>query len=331
MNPTEIRLALLDHGYKPVFLNGKNPNVMGKGWPERCRQITREQIIQWARQPGPLSIVKNTGVLACNTPCLDIDIKYEPAAIACEELVRERLDDGSPVLVRIGNPPKRAIPFQANIPFKKIKAELIAPDGSDGQGIEFLGDGQQFAAFGFHPDTGQPYRWPRGSILKWPRTALPAINEDQARELVKDLADLLTRDFSYRCKTEQKPLRSGLDAKDLSNADAIAKWRGHLTGFADHDSTCSLIMKLLAAGMNPGAAHNLVRAGIEQAETSDAARRARRIKELPGMIEGAIGKAREQRRLAALIPESDLNEMLVILAKGGARHELLVQIAGLLP
>ena len=60
------------------------------------------------------------------------------------------------VLLRIGLPPKRAIPLRTNAPFKKIVVALIAPNSKPGdkpQKIEVLGDGQQIAVAGIHPDT----------------------------------------------------------------------------------------------------------------------------------------------------------------------------------
>src|SRR5262249_15613718 len=73
----------------------------------------------------------NTGVLTRLAPTLDIDILNPEAAKAVEELVRERFEERGFVLVRIGKAPKRAIPFRTDTPFKKIVANLIAPDGSE--------------------------------------------------------------------------------------------------------------------------------------------------------------------------------------------------------
>ena len=93
-------------------------------------------------------------------PTIDIDIYNPEAAKAAEALVRERFERSGKVLVRVGNAPKCAIPFRTDKPFKKITANLIAPEGDPttpyrmrGQKIELLGDGQQVVAFGIHPDT----------------------------------------------------------------------------------------------------------------------------------------------------------------------------------
>jgi len=85
----------------------------------------------------------NTGVLTRNVPTLDLDILNEEAVRACEDLVRSRCEEAGPILVRIGNPPKRAILFRTDEPFDKIAVNLIAPNGSEGQKIELLSNGQQ--------------------------------------------------------------------------------------------------------------------------------------------------------------------------------------------
>ena len=54
------------------------------------------------------------------------------------------------ILIRIGNAPKRAIPFQTAKPFKKIAVDLVAPNGDTSQKIELMCDGQQVVVDG-HP------------------------------------------------------------------------------------------------------------------------------------------------------------------------------------
>ena len=65
--------------------------------------------------------------------------------------MRERFEERGCILPRIGKPPKRAIPFRTADPFAKITANLIAADGSTGEKIEFLCDGQQVVVAGIHP------------------------------------------------------------------------------------------------------------------------------------------------------------------------------------
>ena len=121
----------------------------------------------------------NTGILCCFTPTLDIDILDADAAAAVEALVRERFEDGGHVLIRVGLPPKRAIPFRTQEPFKKITVPLIAPNGDTNQKLEFLGDGQQVVVDGIHPDIGKPYAWFGKSLLDVAHEELPYIRASE--------------------------------------------------------------------------------------------------------------------------------------------------------
>jgi hypothetical protein len=128
---TGRRLMLRHAGFAAIPANGKAP-VMN-GWQHKL-EITVGEIKHWERE---FPQATNTGMLTRDTPTLDIDILDKAAAVAVEQLARQRFN--SPLL-RIGRPPKRAILFRTDAPFPKIKVNLIAPDGSMGQKLEFLGD-----------------------------------------------------------------------------------------------------------------------------------------------------------------------------------------------
>jgi hypothetical protein len=68
------------------------------------------------------------------------------AARLVEGIARRHLGGKGEILIRIGSPPKRAIPLRTNAPFKKIVVALASPNSKPGdkpQKIEVLGDGQQ--------------------------------------------------------------------------------------------------------------------------------------------------------------------------------------------
>ena len=119
-----------------------------------------------------------------------------------EALARDRYEEHGVFPVRIGNAPKRAIPFKTDVPFPKINAILIAPNGSE-QKIEFLCDGQQAVVHGIHPDTHAPYRWGGGELSDVKRDDLPAIDAAAAQELVNDIIELLVVEHGYRRKEEK--------------------------------------------------------------------------------------------------------------------------------
>jgi hypothetical protein len=158
---TQHRLALRTADFDPVPLHGKECHLLG--WPTKSN-ASETEITSWQS----LAASRNTGILCKHTPALDIDITNPDAADAVEALIRLRVS--GEVLVRTGLPPKRLIPFRTDKPFTKITAKLIAADGSI-QKLEFLGDGQQFVAFGLHP-SGRAYSWRGGEPGQVPRSVL---------------------------------------------------------------------------------------------------------------------------------------------------------------
>jgi hypothetical protein len=130
--PTELRLRLKATGYSPVPLNGKRP-AMDK-WQTKV-DANVDEIRLWERL-YPYST--NTGIITKFCPALDIDILNEPAAIAAEELARDKYEELGYFPMRIGLPPKRAFLFRTDEPFKKISVILIPPNSAKDEKIEFL-------------------------------------------------------------------------------------------------------------------------------------------------------------------------------------------------
>jgi hypothetical protein len=185
---TEHRLALRTADFDPLPDDGKECHLIG--WPTKTN-INDTEIRSWKSLPAS----RNTGILCKFTPAFDVDIINADAADAVEELIRQQLSIQP--LIRTGLPPKRLIPFRTDKPFTKITAKLIAADGTS-QKLEWLGDGQQFVAFGIHPDTKQPYTWRGGEPGSVKRCDLPEIDEQSARSLIDAAADLLVARFGYR-------------------------------------------------------------------------------------------------------------------------------------
>jgi hypothetical protein len=275
-SPAEVRLTLRQTGYCPLPLIGKRPIL--EDWQKR-HDVTAHEIELWSRS---YSAAINTGLLTRTTPTLDIDILDAGAVDAVVELVKERFEEYGPILTRVGRAPKAAIPFRTDQPFPKIKVELIAPDGSSGQKIEFLADGQQFVCFGVHPDTRRPYEWTTDAPGQIPRDELPYIHEEQAHAMVGEAVALLCRDFGYRRADQAKT-----KTKKAGSGDEPTDWA---IDFADHDATAALSMKLLKSGMRDGATVNFLRAGVSGLANVDEDRRARRLTEIPGMV--ASGRAK---------------------------------------
>ena len=155
LNPLQAaqatRLKLREAGLSPIPVNGKRPLI--KGW-QNLAGATVEDIAAWTQISDHL----NTGALTARMPCVDIDILDADAADACEQLLCDRFGDTGSVIVRVGRPPKRAVPFQTAKPYDKISVSLVVPNGDTSQKIELLCDGQQVVVAGIHPDTQRPVR-----------------------------------------------------------------------------------------------------------------------------------------------------------------------------
>jgi hypothetical protein len=198
----EVRQALVDRGFTPIPVNGKIPPF--KSW-QKVNNVSRQMLETWARN-WPRAT--NTGILTRVTPTIDIDILNELAAIAAEGLARERFEERGYFLVRIGKPPKRAIPFRTSQPFAKLTTNFIVPAGAEAEKLEFLCDGQQFVAHGIHPGTKKPYGWFGGDPTTIAYDDLPYISAEEAEQLQRDITALLGRDFGY-VDAGGRPARKG--------------------------------------------------------------------------------------------------------------------------
>jgi hypothetical protein len=193
MSATDIRVQMLRNGFSPVPLAGKRCYL--KDWDTKTGASATE-IGSWASVRPDWT---NTGALTRLMPTLDLDILNQEAACIAEDIVRRRYEGHGLILVRIGRPPKRAVPFRTDEPFKKIVVVLTGPNGGE-EKAEFLGDGQQLAVAGVHPDTGEPYRWHGGELWQTARNELPYVREMEARAVIDEIVGMLVSEFGYRRK-----------------------------------------------------------------------------------------------------------------------------------
>ena len=231
-------------------------------------------------------------------PCVDIDILDADAADACEQLLRDRFGDTGSVIVRVGRPPKRAVPFQTAKPYDKISVSLIAPNGDTSQKIELLCDGQQVVVAGIHPDTQRPYAWHGGVLGDIKRTDLPHLNEAEAKMLVRDLVELLVAEHGYKLA----PTRPAKAAN--GNGHGIAA--GHdlhmpqddwgyligsiLAGNDLHASLRDLAAKLIGGGTKPPVAVNFTRGLMAQSQAPRDERYYDRLHDIPRLVASAEQK-----------------------------------------
>ena len=171
----QLGAKLVDGGFPilPIQPGTKKPGVYRRGawrdypaWSRHCeRDTTDNEIDVWGDWPEA-----GIGIAAGRVIGIDIDVLADPhLAKNIEVLAREMLGDSQ--ALRIGRAPKRLLVYRADQPFRGFK---LPP-------IEILGLGQQFIAYGIHPDTGQPYDWPLETLAEMVIDDLPTITEAQAR------------------------------------------------------------------------------------------------------------------------------------------------------
>ena len=286
INPqTELRQLLRRAGYAPLPLYGKRPTF--EDWPNRT-SVSAEEIAQWEIS-WPDS--RNTGILTRNCPACDIDIMVEPAAVAVEELARDRFAERGYFMVRTGQAPKRAILFRTDEPFKKIATPaLIAPDGSTDQKVEFLADGQQLVVFGRHPKTGKYYSWNGGEPGNIRLEDLPHISADVAHQFVADATQLLITEHGFKLAKE-KTTSNGLDPE---GARPPADWDeligNILAGASLHDSQRDLAASCVAKGYNDADTANLLRALMRKSAAARDDRWLERYNDIGALVRSAREK-----------------------------------------
>jgi putative DNA primase/helicase len=176
---TSVRLRLHREGYAPIPLIGKVPNDVG-GW--QGLEITEDVIRGWEdKYPNHT----NTGIRTRGCPVIDIDILNPEGVDVAVNLARSMFADKGVLLFRTGRAPKVATLFRTSKPFKKTAHKYRAPDGTPHQ-IEILGDGQQMAAFGIHPDTKRPFAWEPYDPTVVGRHELPELTEELAKEFLNE-------------------------------------------------------------------------------------------------------------------------------------------------
>jgi hypothetical protein len=195
---TAQRKSLLAAGYTPIPVNGKAPIL-----PEWQKQRpTTEDVDKWAqRYPSAF----NTGIVTRTTPTVDIDVYDDVMVEELRSSLWSVVGENGHAMVRIGQAPKCAIPFQTDQPFPKVTTPIFtSPDGRKHH-VEVLGDGQQVVVFGKHPDTGGDYTWQLGEPGQVPRDALPYLSAALAAEYIAKCSDCMRRHGWIEHKNKAAP------------------------------------------------------------------------------------------------------------------------------
>lgn len=158
MSAIGLELVPIPPGYKyPKGFNDwrkRDFSYLADNWPDTC----------------------GIGIRTGSILGMDIDVYHDDGVT----LLLDYLKTSYPNIVgRIGQAPKILIPFLCD----DIESKLTSTKWADEHGvinqIEILAKGQQFVAYGIHPDTKKPYTW-TGDFLQY---ALPEISLDEIHEL----------------------------------------------------------------------------------------------------------------------------------------------------
>ncbi len=219
---TALRHALRRNGYRPVPISGAHMPIKAagkrplmRGWETVCATADDAEIERWLTKWPDCT---NTGLLCGGIVGIDIDVPLPEPAAAIERLARDTLGDTP--LKRVGRAPKLLLVMRADQPFDKIQTpELLLPDGMALR-VEILATGQQFVAFGIHPDTRADYHWPDRSPLEVAAADLPVVTAEQCAAFVAQ-AEHALRALGTRTRAEIKGAeRAGRKAAGLPAATA---------------------------------------------------------------------------------------------------------------
>lgn len=221
-----LRHGLIDKGYTPVPVEGKSPQAT-KGWqklkPDH-RQV--DGLIRHAPK------ATSTGILTGTVVAIDIDVLDVGTAARLSAMVRA-LPDGDRALCRVGKAPKALFLFRTDAPRRK-RATAEYRIGDAKCQVEVLGTGQQFVAFGTHPDTGLAYAWEGASPLDIALADLPLIDSATVDAFLADAEAMLAEAGEPVKQAKTKPAqpqpRAGsvwenVNAAALQNLDA---WVPHV-------------------------------------------------------------------------------------------------------
>lgn len=235
----ELGMVLFGNGYTtiPIYAHdsdnkgaGKRP--IGKDWEKTVN--SKEQIAGWAKRHATNGI----GILTKNTPAVDIDIYDKEASDYMASWVEANIGFAP---CRIGREPKKLFLFRTDEPFTKVKSAVWEDDFGELHAVEVLADGQQFVAYGIHPETKKDYYWvghdnPTNNIAD---LDLEEITLDQAREIANEF-DRYAAERGWLLK--RRPI-NGSDAIDVADDDDwasmadIQKWDG------SYDDLRDIVMK----------------------------------------------------------------------------------------
>lgn len=132
------------------------------------------------------------GVLTRWFPAADLDVRD---ARIVKKLIEWCEKNIGPTVQRVGYAPKVLLVYRTDEPFSKIASNKYVDFLGLEHKVEILGNGQQFVAYAFHPDTGKPYEWGERGLADTVPSDLPVITLDQAKALIAYFESIVPDDW----------------------------------------------------------------------------------------------------------------------------------------
>ena len=167
---------LIDNGYYivPITKGQKRPAV--SKWQDlRIKDVS--EIKPYTDKGCGIGILTGVG----EYPVCGVDIDSMDEGLVKAFVGRYFAD----ALIRVGKPPKSLMLFRTDKPYSKMVSGKFEDAEGDVHRLELLGSGQQFVAYGVHPDTKKKYVWGGLGPANISVENLPILEEKDLHEMLE--------------------------------------------------------------------------------------------------------------------------------------------------
>lgn len=225
------RLADLGYWPVPIPLGCKGPTQ--PGWQNSRHDATTI--------PAAFHGAGLVGILHTNVLALDIDVYDKDLAEAITAEAKRRFPSA---LERIGQAPKSALFFRMEgAGFKVASTARHEHNGLSGQ-VEVRSCTRQIVAYGVHPETGHPYRWPDRELWATPWAELPEAKREDIEQFRDWCEDRLRK---WAGVSDQKVIDMGLYHKQgdtRPSPQTIKEALQHIPASCGYDEWLEALMAL---------------------------------------------------------------------------------------
>ena len=174
---------LIDNGYYivPITKGQKRPAV--SKWQD-LRISSVDEIKPYTDKGCGIGILTGVGehpVCGVDIDSMDEGLVEEFTSICFQDL---------PIPLRIGKRPKCLAVFRTGKSYPKMVSRKFEDEEGGIHQLELLGAGQQFVAYGVHPDTGKKYQWEGGNPVDDPISSYSAISDKEMQKLINRFEQL---------------------------------------------------------------------------------------------------------------------------------------------